>query len=134
MKIIDRLKESMKREEQDEDTYMELDADKAPEHDEKLFVRPFIIDDFSDLKPILDSLREGNTIALINIRPLREKDLLELKRAVAKVKKTVEAINGDIRGFGEDHLIVVPSFIQIAKQQEKAEDVAVGPKPYYDEK
>ena len=79
----------------------------------KVVVRPFIIEDFADIKPALDSLREGYTIALINIKPLKDKDLVELKRAINKLKKTCEAISGDIAGFSEDWIVVTPSFASV---------------------
>jgi len=67
-------------------------------------------------------LREGTTIALINIRPLKDKDIIELKRAVNKLKKTCDAIEGDIAGFGEDWIVVTPSFAQIYRTTQ-TEDV-----------
>ena len=83
----------------------------------KIIVRPFILEDFDDVKDILDSLREGYTIPLINIRPLKDKDLVELKRAINKLKKTCDAIEGDIAGFGEDWITVVPSFAEIYRER-----------------
>jgi SepF-like predicted cell division protein (DUF552 family) len=44
---------------------------------------------------------------------LRDKDLAELKRAIDKIKKTVEANEGDIAGFGENFLVVTPSFAKV---------------------
>ena len=82
---------------------------------QKVIVRPFIIQDFSDIKQILDVLREGKTIALINIKPLKDKDIIELKRAINKLKKTCDAIEGEIAGFGEDYIVVVPSFATVYK-------------------
>ena len=93
--------------------YVELDADMDRYPKAKVIVRPFFIEDFADIKPVLDALREGTTIALINIRPLKEKDIIELKRAVNKLKKTCDAMSGDIAGFGEDWIVVTPSFAQI---------------------
>ncbi len=93
--------------------YVELNTDMEPETSSKIIVRPFSLEDFSDVKPILDALREGYTIALVNIKPLKEKDLVELKRAINKLKKTCDAIEGDIAGFGDDFLIVAPSFATI---------------------
>src|SRR3989344_2543445 len=84
------------------DEYVEIDTSVAKSGKTKISVRPFVVQDFSDIKPILDSLREGMTVALINIKPLKERDIVELKRAVSKLKKTCEAIDGDIAGFGED--------------------------------
>jgi SepF-like predicted cell division protein (DUF552 family) len=84
---------------------------------QKVIVRPFIIQDFSDIKQILDVLREGHTIALINIKPLKDKDIIELKRAINKLKKTCDAIEGEIAGFGEDYIVVVPAFATVYKSK-----------------
>ena len=96
-----------------QDEYVELDTSSGKQPDQKVIVRPFVITDFADVKPILDALRESFTIALINIKPLKEKDLLELKRAINKIKKTCEAIEGDVAGFGEDYIVVTPNFAEI---------------------
>ena len=100
--------------------YVELDTE-AEEIRSKVIVRPFMIEDFEDIKPILDCMREGHTIALVNIRPLKEKDLVELKRAINKLKKTTDAIDGEIAGFGDDYLVVTPSFAQIYKTKQTRE-------------
>ena len=102
----------------EQEEYVELGPEAAEEGKAKIIVRPFSIEDFEDIKPILDSLREGYTIALINIKPLKEKDLIELKRAINKLKKTTEAIEGDIAGFGEDYIVVTPSFASIHREKE----------------
>ena len=103
-----------------EEGYVELDTD-SEDVKSKILVRPFTISDFEDIKPILDVLREGYTIALINIKPLKDKDLVELKRAINKMKKTTDAIEGEIAGFGEDYIIVTPSFAKIYRGKETSE-------------
>ena len=108
--------------------YVELGPEKLEEGKAKIVVRPFVIEDFDDIKPILDSLREGYTIALINIKPLKEKDLIELKRAINKLKKTTDAIEGDIAGFGEDYIVVTPSFASVHRTK-GTEDVAATENP-----
>ncbi|MFH1972605.1 MAG: cell division protein SepF [archaeon] len=90
--------------------YLEIDTDNLPQKKSKVLIKPFTVTDFADVKPILDSLREGYTVALINIGPLKSKDLIELKRVVNKLKKTCDAVDGDIAGFGEDWIVVTPSF------------------------
>jgi SepF-like predicted cell division protein (DUF552 family) len=96
-----------------EDEYVELDTSSGKEPEQKVIVRPFVIEDFNDVKDILDVMRQSYTVALINIKPLKDKDLLELKRAINKLKKTCEAIDGDIAGFGDDYIVVTPSFAEI---------------------
>lgn len=101
-----------------EEEYVELDTGSGDEGKSKLVVRPFTIQDFADIKEILDALRDGNTIALINIKPLMDKDLVELKRAINKLKKTCEAVEGDIAGLGDDYIVITPSFAEIYRNKE----------------
>lgn len=102
--------------------YVEIDVESAKKGKDKVLVRPFVIEDFTDIKPTLDALREGMTIALINIRPIKERDIVELKRTVNKLKKTCDAIDGDIAGFGEDWIVVTPSFAKVYRTTQ-TEDV-----------
>ncbi|VVB82058.1 Cell division protein SepF [uncultured archaeon] len=97
-----------------QEDYLEIDLDKE-ERDSKVMVKLFVLKKYEDVNVILNVLREGYTIAIIDIKPLKSKDPIELKRAVAKVKKTTEALEGNIAGFGENILIVTPSFAQIQR-------------------
>ncbi len=92
--------------------YIEVDVGKEAKK-VKIVVRPFILKSFDDVSRILDVLREGYTIALIDIKPLNQKDVVELKRAISKLKKTVDALEGNIAGFGENTIVATPSFVDI---------------------
>jgi len=98
--------------ETEEEGYVELGTEEGSS-ESKITVRPFILQDFESIKPILEALRDGHTVALVNIRALKEKDLVELKRAINKLKKTCDAIEGDIAGFGDDWIAAVPAFAKI---------------------
>ncbi len=117
-----------------EDEYVELNTDMDEPMNSKVTVRPFNMEDFSDIKPILESLREGYTICLVNIKPLKEKDLVELKRAINKLKKTCDAIEGDIAGFGDDYIVVAPSFAKIYRAPVgKCKAMSAPESEFYDE-
>ena len=104
-----------------DEEFVELNTNITEDAKTKIIIRPFVVEDFSDIKDILDSLREGYTIALINIKPLKDKDMIELKRAVAKLKKTCEAIEGDIAGFGEDWIVITPSLGEIYRNKQMSQ-------------
>ena len=134
-KLSDRMAGTEGEEEGEAEEYVELGTEPLEEGKAKIIVRPFVVEDFDDIKQILDALREGYTIALINIKPLKEKDLIELKRAINKLKKTADAIDGDIAGFGEDYIVATPSFAsvyrspQTAEVKETPEEGEKGPEP-----
>ena len=94
--------------------YLEIDLEKE-QQESKVLVKLFALKKYDDVNGILNVLREGYTIAIIDIKPLKQKDPIELKRAVSKVKKTAEALEGNIAGFGDNLLIVTPPFAQIQR-------------------
>ena len=114
------LKKLLGREESDE--YVEIDLGMAEQKESKVVVKPFILKDFEDVNEVLNFLREGYTIAVIDIKSLRQKDVIELKRAVAKIKKTVDALEGSIAGFGENMIIATPQFAEIHKMPPAKKD------------
>jgi len=110
----------------DDEEYLEIDLNSGAPSENKINVKPFVLRQFDDINEILNSLREGYTIAVIDIKPLKTKDVIELKRAVSKIKKTVDAIEGSIAGFGEHIIIATPQFAEIfrapaAKKEERSE-------------
>lgn len=98
----------------EEPEYIEVDLGQEVKKS-KVVVKPFVLRQFEDVNTILNSLREGYTIAVIDIRPLKSKDMIELKRAISKIKKTADALEGDVAGFGDNIIIVTPQFAEIYK-------------------
>lgn len=102
------------------DDYVEIDLEQNKEVKSKVLVKPFTLRQYEDINDVLNSLREGYTIAIIDIKPIKSKDVIELKRSIAKIKKTVEAMEGSIAGFGENIIIATPSFAEVHKPVDKA--------------
>lgn len=100
--------------------YLQIDENAKVQTKAKVVVKTFSLREFADIKGPLDALREGYTIALINVTELRQKDISELKRAITKLKKTCEAIEGDVAGFGDDWLVATPAFAQVFRATQSA--------------
>jgi len=96
------------KEEEFSPDFIEIDLEQE-KSDSKILIKTFVLKVYEDINPILNCLREGYTIAVIDIKTLKSKDVIELKRAISKVKKTVEALDGKIAGFGENTIIATPS-------------------------
>lgn len=96
--------------------YIEIDLGKDETPQNKVKVMVFVLNSYEDSNNILNALREGYTIAIIDFKVLKQKDPIELKRAISKIKKTVDALEGSIAGH-ENLVIVTPSFAKIYKQE-----------------
>lgn len=95
--------------------YVEIDVNAGEPKDAKVSVRPFVLREYDDINDVLNFLRDGYTIAVIDIKPMKTKDVIEMKRAISKLKKTIDAIEGSIAGFGENMIIATPKFAEIFK-------------------
>jgi SepF-like predicted cell division protein (DUF552 family) len=115
--VFDKIKRALSNPvERNEDTeYIEIDLGQDKK-DRKILVKLFDLKQYEDVNEILNALREGYTIAVTDIRVLKQKDSIELKRAISKIKKTIDALDGSIAGFGENIVIATPSFARIHKE------------------
>ena len=122
--VFERFKRMVNRDDDISTEFIEIDLDKE-KSDSKVLVKTFILKVYEDINPILNALREGYTIAVIDIKTLKTKDVVELKRAISKIKKTVEALEGKIAGFGENTVIATPS--KVFEIQKGAAEVQEAP-------
>ena len=83
----------------------------------KVYIKYLQIEYANDTKRILDYIREGNYIILANYKRLKDKDAIELKRAIDKIKRTCEAANSDIVGLEENFILIYPGFATISKEE-----------------
>lgn len=108
------FKRKQKEDGKDQSDFIEIETG-AKQNNSKVMVKTFVLKTYDDITPILNTLREGYSIAVIDIKSLKSKDVVELKRVVSKIKKTVEAIEGSIAGFGDNVIIATPSFAKVQK-------------------
>jgi SepF-like predicted cell division protein (DUF552 family) len=97
------------------DDYMEIESDQTGIVNNQVPVRVENLSDASDVERIQERLRSG-TVLVVKIRDLKNKDMAELKRSVAKIKRTCAALDGDIVGVGQDWLLVTPKTARIHRE------------------
>ncbi len=111
--IKKKLKEWMNLDEEECEEYVQVDH---PGKDKSAFmVRSFTLNDFEDTKEVIKVLRTGRFVALVDLKPLKENDVIDLRRAVNKLKSVNEEISGDIAGLSGDWLVMTPHPITIEK-------------------
>lgn len=103
-----------------EDDFVELDAQTTDEN-KKVVVRAETLREFEDVENVQNRLRD-NQIVWVNIKPLKQKDMSKLKRAVKRLKKTVRSVDGDIAGVDEDWIVITPSYAEIERTGDEISD------------
>lgn len=96
--------------EEEEVEYIEVNS--AADSRGPMQIRVETLNSFADTDKVQAGLRDGNII-WVKIKPLKEKDMTELKRAVDRLRKTSIAVEGDIAGVDEDYLVLTPKGVTI---------------------
>ncbi len=92
--------------------YIEIDEDTVHDEGGKLLIKVRTLSEFKDVELIQQDVRSGNVV-FVRIKPLKERDIMELKRAIDKLKKTCVALDGDIAGIDEDYIVVTPPGVRV---------------------
>jgi len=100
---------------QDEADYLEQSYVDKKDIDKKIKIRIFNLENVDNVNEIVGLLRENKTIALINIKPMKDKDFLGLKVVMNRLKKHADAMSGDIAGLSEDWVVMVPYIASIER-------------------
>ncbi len=72
---------------------------------------------FVDVDAAARELSDGN-IVILDIKPLAERSMNELKHAVDELKDICVSMGGDIAGLSEYHLIMTPPTVRIERASE----------------
>ncbi|MBU4242289.1 MAG: cell division protein SepF [Nanoarchaeota archaeon] len=95
----------------------------------KVTVKTYQLESFEDAKRVISDLRVGNIIGLVDMKPLREKDVIDLKRSIIKLKNVCAEFGADIASLGGDWIVIAPGFAEIYKPKANAPEVIDMPPP-----
>ena len=95
--------------------YVEVQAEPVPER--KTLIEIEQLQSLSDTDRLQKKVREG-AVMLVKIKEMKSKDMNELKKAIAKIRKTCMAIEGDIMGVGNDWIIIAPSYAKLQNKED----------------
>lgn len=71
---------------------------------------------FSEIDTCISHVSDGN-IVIVDIRPLANRNMRELKQAVDEMKEICASMHADLAGLGDSHLIITPKGIRIQKSK-----------------
>lgn len=117
-----KLKEFMNIEDEDlpeEEEFIEIEAEKSKP---KYYVKSFTLTEFEDIRDISKAVRSGNYVVLVDIKPLKNNDVVDLRRAINKLKSLTLEVAGEIAGISGDWIVITPHPISIEKNRPKPDN------------
>ncbi|VVC72177.1 Cell division protein SepF [uncultured archaeon] len=79
------------------------------------YVKPVALESESDVRVIMDELKQKNII-LLNITPMM-RNQNKLKAAIGELKLYVTKINGDVARIDNEKLLLTPAKVKIVKKK-----------------
>jgi len=87
--------------------YEGLPAEK-PKPEKKAEIRFFRIEKLEDLDKVLDELKTGKVVAMLDIQPLKEKSFAHLKYITNKILRACKPGMLEMRFYSEHWILVIP--------------------------
>ena len=94
---------------------------------QKLQIKVVTLNSYDDAKKAISSLT-SNAVTVMNIRPLRLSNMVEVKRAIEELKRAVSVFEGDIAAFSQDTIVITPKNIEIFRKN-KRDEMLPRPRP-----
>ena len=82
----------------------------------KAYLKALPLRTLEDVEVIKREVELGN-ILIINWSPMARKSVEDVKKAVDQLEDFTKSVGGDIARLGEERVVIVPSFIAIARPQ-----------------
>lgn len=92
-----------------------VEASIAENMEKTLTLRLIVLESYGDTEDILRTLRNGDTMAVVKIRPLRDKDMSELKRAINRLKTHCTATGAQMAALDDNWVMVVPPTVELER-------------------
>lgn len=83
---------------------------------EVVYVKAISIQDLDDVSTVKSELELGN-IVICYLRPLADRDIGLVRRAVSELAMFASDIGGDIARLGQERIVATPSFARIWRER-----------------
>jgi len=85
---------------------------KEKRQSERMMLKAYALRSASEVEKVKEDI-ENNTIVILRITPLAQKNIEELREAVSRLYEIATANGGDIARLGEDRIIITPPTVGI---------------------
>lgn len=74
-----------------------------------------VMERYTDVEKVLSKFRKGDSILVVKISPLRDKDMSELKKAIDRIKTHCSVTGAGLSALDDNWIVLVPPMVEIIK-------------------
>ena len=92
-----------------------IEAQMAHEVKKKIKLGLLVMERYTDVEKVLSRFRKSDSILIVKISPLRDKDMSELKKAIERVKTHCKVTGAELSALDDNWIVLVPPMVEILK-------------------
>lgn len=97
----------------DQDTVVEAQVSK--EVKKKIKLGLLVMERYADVEKVLGKIRKADSIILVKVTPLRNKDMSELKKAIDRLKTHCNVTGAELAALDDNWVVLVPPMVEVIK-------------------
>jgi SepF-like predicted cell division protein (DUF552 family) len=74
-----------------------------------------VMERYADLEKVLSKFRKGDSVILVKVSPMRDRDMSELKKAIDRLKTHCNVTGSDLAALDDNWVVLVPPVVQLTK-------------------
>ena len=74
-----------------------------------------VMERYADVEKVLGRFRKADSILIVKISPLRQKDMSEMKKAVDRIKTHCGVTGAEISALDDNWIVLVPPMVEVLK-------------------
>lgn len=74
-----------------------------------------VMERYTDVEKVLSKFRKADSILIVKISPLRDKDMSELKKAIDRIKTHCNVTGADLAALDDNWVVLVPPMVEVLR-------------------
>ena len=74
-----------------------------------------VMERYADVEKVLSRFRKADSIVIVKIGPLRNKDMSELKKAIDRLKTHCNVTGAELSALDDNWIVLVPPMVEVVK-------------------
>ncbi|MBR9681619.1 MAG: cell division protein SepF [Candidatus Altiarchaeota archaeon] len=74
-----------------------------------------VMERYTDVEKVLSRFRKSDSILIVKISPLRDKDMSDLKKAIDRIKTHCSVTGAELAALDDNWIVLVPPVVEVLR-------------------